>query len=465
MFNPMNACSVNQFKTRMFDMLIMRKDVIAPIFGIVAHFPPIDLATEKVGIYRKYHGPVPINRNCKPLPKGEWPRKRASRWAVRWFGSNGKRYSKSFETRKEAENFAESKQSDIRRGKPDPPPQITLRQFYEEHLELMKGNVARSTLQMQLRAMEFLAGCVGWTCNMKQITSRDIERFRAARLKTGISPSISNRESRTLKRLFNIAIVRGYLTKGNNPCIGIPMIKLAPKKPRYCSPQEFLTIYRAAPDTYWKSFLVTAYTTGLRLQELLNLTWADIDFEDAKMHITGKSESGWVQRWQPKGYEMRTTPLSEQAVNLLTAWQSVAPENCPYVFMEQERWNYYQQQVSEGNWLQGQSLVNNVLRRFKTICRKAGVGPYSIHDLRRSCITNWAKHLPIHVVQQLAGHSDIRTTQEYYLSVQTEDIKKAQRVQSKLLGPIPKSDLTDPLVTHSARKRAFPGKQANRESL
>jgi len=49
------------------------------------------------------------------------------------------------------------------------------------------------------------------------------------------------------------------------------------------------------------------------------------------------------------------------------------------------------------------------------------------------------------MVQQLAGHSDIRTTQKYYLSIQSEDIKKAQRVQSKLLGKIPASDLTDPL--------------------
>jgi integrase len=243
------------------------------------------------------------------------------------------------------------------------------------------------------------------------------------------------------------------------------MIKVALKRPRYCSPQEFWGIYRVALGTYWQSFLVTAYTTGLRLEELLNLTWLDIDFENAQLHVTRKNQSGWVQQWQPKDCEMRAIPLTEQVVNILTAWQSVAPEKCPYVFMEEDRWNYYWQQVFDNKWRQGQRLVNNVLRRFKTICRRAAVGPYSIHDLRRSCITNWAKHLPIHVVQQLAGHSDIRTTQKYYLSVQSEDVKKAQRVQSRLLGKILASDLTAPLVTHSARKRVFPGKQANREGL
>jgi len=173
-------------------------------------------------------------------------------------------------------------------------------------------------------------------------------------------------------------------------------------------------------------------------------------------------KADWIQPWQPKNHEMRTIPLPEQAVSLLAAWQSISPENCPYVFMVQERWDYYRKQVSEKKWRQGQHLVNNLLRRFKTLCRKASLPQYSIHDLRRSCITNWAKHLPIHVVQQLAGHSDIRTTQKYYLSVHEEDIKKAQQVQTRLLGEIPTSDLTDPKVTHSSQIRALPGSKTNK---
>jgi integrase len=126
--------------------------------------------------------------------------------------------------------------------------------------------------------------------------------------------------------------------------------------------------------------------------------------------------------------------------------------------MEHERWDFYQEKVAADTWRNGQSLSNNVLRRFKTLCRRAKVKIYSIHDLRRSCITNWAKSLPAHLVQMLAGHSDIRTTQIYYLSVQSEDIKKAQKVQSRVLGEIPKVDLTDPLLTHFGKIRAFPGK-------
>lgn len=131
----------------------------------------------------------------------------------------------------------------------------------------------------------------------------------------------------------------------------------------------------------------------------LNLTWADIDFQKGQLHITRKSRTDWLQPWRPKDHEIRTVPLPEQAVSLLAAWQSISPENCPYVFMVQERWDYYRKQVNKKKWRESQDLVNNVLRRFKTLCRKVSLPKYSIHDLRRSCITNWAKHLPIHVVQ------------------------------------------------------------------
>ena len=128
--------------------------------------------------------------------------------------------------------------------------------------------------------------------------------------------------------------------------------------------------------------------------------------------------------------------------------------------MDQGRWDYYRQRVQQEAWRGSMDLVNNVLRRFQTLCRKAGVKEYAVHDLRRSCITNWAKRLPIHVVQQLAGHADINTTRNYYLSVQAEDIKKAQEVQAAVLGTIPAGDLTDPKLTHWTGKRAFPGRRA-----
>lgn len=77
------------------------------------------MAIEKVGVYRKWHGAVPIDRFGTPLPKIEWPRSRPFSWAVRWFGADGTRFSRSFKSRKEAERYAESKQAEVRVRKGD----------------------------------------------------------------------------------------------------------------------------------------------------------------------------------------------------------------------------------------------------------------------------------------------------------------------------------------------------------
>ncbi len=102
---------------------------------------------------------------------------------------------------------------------------------------------------------------------------------------------------------------------------------------------------------------------------------------------------------------------------------------------------------------------NRGAAQFAGPLQQAGIGVCTIHDLRRSCITNWAAKLPIHIVQRLAGHSDIKTTQTYYLFVGDDETARARGVQSDLLGELPKPCATDPLLTHSAQNRCFPSKR------
>ena len=65
--------------------------------------------------------------------------------------------------------------------------------------------------------------------------------------------------------------------------------------------------------------------------------------------------------------------------------------------------------------------------------RLAGVDRTTIHDLRRSALTNWARVLAAPVVMELAGHSDIKTTLRYYVSIQRSDLDQAREVASDLL--------------------------------
>jgi integrase len=51
-------------------------------------------------------------------------------------------------------------------------------------------------------------------------------------------------------------------------------------------------------------------------------------------------------------------------------------------------------------------------------------------------MTNWAMKLPIQVVQQLAGHSDIKTTRQYYLAVRPEDLQSASQLLNSILAEV-----------------------------
>jgi len=151
-----------------------------------------------------------------------------------------------------------------------------------------------------------------------------------------------------------------------------------------------------------------------------------------------------------QGSRARVLPAPSQTMQFLVDLQVASAVKCPYVFIRAKRWQYIQQVRSTGKWTEDLSLVNNLSRGFHKLRRKAHVSTCMLHDLRRSCITNWAGILPMHVVQKLAGHSDIKTTQKFYPAVRQEDMERAQLLQSKILA----NDLTDPLLTHFRQKRA-----------
>jgi len=393
------------------------------------------MAVEKVGVYRRWLEPA--EKDGKPIPKSQWPKKRRHSWTVRWYGTTGKRYSKDFKTKQLADEYARDLQDQVRYGRQDRPEKITLHEFIKEHKEVMKGQVAYATLVDQLRALRFFEKFIGVPILLSKIRPRDAEAYIAHRLASGVAVGTANKDIRTLKRIFNLAIdPRGYLAEGQNPFGRIKQRKKAAKPVRYVSVEGYRSLMEATESRWWQAVISLAYGSGLRKGEILNLTWMDIDFEKQQTYIRAKWSTEHTIEWEPKDHENRVVPMSDETTQLLADVQAESEEGFPYVFISPERFNRIRQRIKEHRWHAGSEILSNMSKNFNAIRCKASTAKCTLHDLRRSAITNWAQHLPIQVVQEFAGHSNIATTRTYYLAVRPEDFVSASRIINEILGEV-----------------------------
>lgn len=389
----------------------------------------------KIGVYRRWIGPVP-KENGKLIPKSDWPKKRPYKWTVRWYGSNQQRYCETFKTRKEANNRAAELQGEVSIGKADKPKSITLLEFIREHEKVMQGQVSGVYIIDQMRALEFFKNFIGGSILLQQIKPRHAEAFVAHRLNSGIRPATVNKDIRTLKRIFNLAIEpRGYLKDAQNPFVKIKQRRTTRPEIRYVSVEEYRALIRAADKLWWKTLISIAYGSALRKTEILHLTWHDIDFENQQIHVRAKVGSKLLLEWEPKGRKNRVVPMSDEAAQLLAYLQVECHEGFPYVFIFPSRLKVIQRRIQERTWKANCQVINNAVERFNVIRRRSGIRHCSVHDLRRSAITNWVRHLPIQVVQELAGHENIETTRTYYLAICPEDLEHACRTINQVLSP------------------------------
>ena len=148
---------------------------------------------------------------------------------------------------------------------------------------------------------------------------RAVQRlYVAARLRSGVAIATVNKDIRTLKRIFNLAInPRGYLLPGTNPFGEIKQRKQSARCVRYVKPEELRKVLSVAATIWWKALLSVAYTTGARLGEIVNMTWSDVDFAQNRIRIVGKDTGSSLAGWEPKDHEGRILPVPAEVMQLL----------------------------------------------------------------------------------------------------------------------------------------------------
>jgi integrase len=357
-----------------------------------------------------------------------------------YLDEQGKRRRKSLKhaDKRKAQRQRDQFERELRMGV-TAPGSLKLSELLQGHLALTAGQVRQSTLAIHKNAMDRFIEVIGDIDYLK-VSYRHGERFIQALLDAGDSPATVNKHIRSLKRIFQLAIIRGQLEK--HPLHYICKPKVPRKKVRVYSDHECTNMVRSASGFSdettlpWDLLIVTALCTGMRRGELLNTTWNDIDFEAQTVTVAAKKDTKDTWTWHIKDHETRILPLTEEVVNLLTALQVSQPVGYPYVFVPPSRYERIQQRRAKGKWTvqDGICPVNNFTRHFKIILKQAGIKSGKFHDLRCTCLTKWLLNgLTEYDVMGLAGHSEFETTRRFYLAVREDLVQRARTVSEASL--------------------------------
>lgn len=303
----------------------------------------------------------------------------------------------------------------------------TLKEFLGKNLDL-KWN----TLRAYTKAVENLIKAIGDKV-ISAVTQNDIEDFRVWLHSNEFKPNQRRKlgaivsSMKNARPLFPWSIKKGYIDA--DPFIGVRLPKIPQKQVRVYTETELCAILGCA-NLIWQTIIVAAASAGLRKGEILNLRWDDVNFEDGYIIIQAHEKTRDCWPWEPKSWECRQVPLSEQLTDLFNRRKKVLPENQPYINLTDNRYAGLQQMRKSRELIPRLCYTpNENFKPFKTILRKAQIKDdgRKFHDLRSTAIINWlyAGLLP-HEAQKLAGHERIETTMKYYVTCKNDLVQRAR---------------------------------------
>ncbi|MFP4462079.1 MAG: site-specific tyrosine recombinase/integron integrase [Thermotogota bacterium] len=178
----------------------------------------------------------------------------------------------------------------------------------------------------------------------------------------------------------------------------VPLMRKSQTLPKVLSKKEIKVMIKNTRNIKHRLLIKLLYSTGLRLQELVNLKREDIDFKRKLINVN-----------RGKGRKDRVTLLSESIKEDLIEYLARTEFNTRYLF-EGRKGKYSKKSVQKILETQGKHINKKV----------------TPHMLRHSFATHLLEAgVDIRYIQRLLGHANVDTT-EVYTYVSTRHISKIQ---------------------------------------
>lgn len=247
---------------------------------------------------------------------------------------------------------------------------------------LMALNYSDKTLNLYTMNMIYFLRQNNY-CNPDDMSEAEVIRHLGKMMRQGLSPSAAHNLINALKFYYKNVLKREDYE------IDIPRPKKEHKLPAVLTLAECASIFSVIDNPKHKLLLLLGYGAGLRLGEIITLQWTDILFAEFKIHIKGG-----------KGRKDRYVMLPHTIVNYMEQYRAMYPVS---------KWVFEGQYKGESYSAKSVQLVMQKAIRLSGLEKRA-----TVHTLRHSFATHLLESgTDIRYIQQLLGHSSIKTTAIY----------------------------------------------------
>jgi len=318
-------------------------------------------------------------------------------------GEPSKQRSKSFGTRREAEDQLVAWREQLRVGTMPRPDATLLASVSREWLEWYsdrEGLAIKTYASYQGTIMRDIIPALG-DIQVQRLTKADVTRFYADLLRRGKGARTRQLAALRLCQILDYAraVDRGRVHVAR----GITAVKGYQPRPKTIWTAEQAAAFRAAAAASTYGPLWELALLGLRREEFCALRWSDVDLEAGTATIRQTMVIvGGVRHIQSRTKtrrSARTVPIGTALVRTLEAWRATLAER----------------QRAQGDAWEGHDLVcpntlgrpignSQLVRDYDRWVRAAGVPRIRIHDIRATATSLMlAAGVPLHLVAEIIG--------------------------------------------------------------